>query len=59
MNAPPAVPVRIRPFGAAACGRSLLVGALVLPVVVLEKVLRKRRRRRNGPVEPTKRTGGA
>ena len=55
-------------LGPAAWGQSLLVGALVLPVVGLEKAIRKRRQRRAGrnaepssrvPAEPTKRTGGA
>jgi Ca2+-transporting ATPase len=34
------------PLGPAAWGQSLLIGALVLPVVGLEKALRKRRQRR-------------
>ena len=56
------------PLGPAAWGQSLLVGALVLPVVGLQKALRKRRQRRarrnaeppsRVPAGPTKRTGGA
>ena len=56
------------PLGPAAWGQSILIGALVLPVVGLEKVLRKRRQRRarrnaepssRASAGPSKRIGGA